>query len=113
MTRFDWDIMRTIWFNMIYALVLSGFAFVAAFLFGFSLSWKETTGFLLAVGFLAALCQELSALKAKVEQLERANSAQSQESSSLSSLSELGEELSELREELLDLKSRIPEPRFG
>ncbi len=56
----------------------------------------------LAIGFLAALCEELSALKAKAEQLQLANSAQSKELSSLS----------ELREKLLDLKRRMPEPQF-
>ena len=103
MTRFDWDLMRTILFNMIYALFLGGIVYVSAFLFGFPVPWGETVSLFLAIGFLAALCEELSALKAKVEQLELANSAQSKELSCLS----------ELREELLDLKRRIPEPQFG
>ncbi|MEE8114716.1 MAG: hypothetical protein V3T23_10215 [Nitrososphaerales archaeon] len=103
MTRSKWDLMRTIRFNILYALFWGGIVGVSAFLFGIPVPWREFVGFILAIGFLAALCEELSALKAKVEQLELANSAQSKELSSLS----------ELREELLDLKRRIPEPQFG
>ena len=101
MTRSNRDFFRIIRNNLIYALVLGGIAFVAAFFFGTPIPWGETLRLFLAIGFLAALFEEMSNLNAKVEQLETANSERSEELS----------KLMELRKELTDLKQRIPELR--